>query len=142
MGSNDEGSSSKFNAGIALTERIDSLQRAINAAKFNPFARNPETGTFNYENLIAAFDNLVAEGWDKFSSDEKKICLRVLKILRKLNEELPPISMTRDGDYKVNMDNYKRFRDFFGYAERKIKDFYGKHNLNSPSMDEDDDYDY
>lgn len=138
MAYNDEGSQSRFNAGIALTERIDALQRAINAAKFNPFMRNFETGTFNYEILITCLDNMIAEGWDKFSSTEKEHCLRMLEVLNNLKQILPPISFNKDGEYKINMANYNNFINFFGKCERKIKEYYGNHDLNSPKKDDDD----
>jgi hypothetical protein len=142
MSYDDEGTKSRFNAGVALTERIDALQRAINSAKFNPFMKNMETGTFNYENQITALDNMIAEGWGKFSMNEKKECLKFLNILNELNEFLPPLTMGKDGDYKIHLDNFKNFKSFFGYCERRIKEFYDMHNLNAPSTDEDDDYDY
>ena len=141
MAYDDEGGKSRFNAGIALTERIDSLQRTINAAKFNPFAKNFETGTYNYEILIVAIDNMIAEGWDKFSDPEKEYCLKLLKILEMTNETFSPIVVVGE-EQKINYENYQNFKKIFGYCERRIKEFYGKHNLNAPSIDEDDDYDY
>lgn len=142
MAYEDEGSKSRFNAGVALTERIDSLQRAINSAKFNMMTKNFETGTFNYENLVTALDNMISEGWGKFSDNEKKECIKFMNILNNLLEYLPPISTDKDGGVKINLDNYKNFKIFYGKCERRIKEFYDKHNLNAPSTDEDDDYDY
>ena len=132
---------SKFNAGVAQTERIHGLQIAINAAKFNPILKNMETGTFNYEIMIVSADCLVAEGWDKFTSDEQNLMSRMNTIIKNLNKYYPPI-LVNDNGIKINKINYEKLLNFFELYERKIKELYGKHKLNAPSTDEDDDYDY
>lgn len=132
---------SKFNAGVAFAIRIDSLQKEINVAKFNPLAVNPMTGTFNYKNLIAALDCLISEGWGKFTVDERKESLRLLAVLIKMDKYFPPV-MSEGEEASLHQENFDKFIEIYGLAERKIKEFYDEHDLNSPSRDEDDDYDY
>lgn len=130
---------SKFNAGIAFAERIDGLQRAINAAKFNPLASNMETGTFNYENLVVCADALISEGWDKFTPKEKELLVRMEKIMKDTLKYFPPVGFSKGGEPKLIKENYDKLLVFFSLFERKIKEIYGLHNLNNPTMDGDDD---
>jgi hypothetical protein len=134
---------SKFNAGVAHAERIDALQRAINKAKYNPLQHNPETGTFNYHIMMVSADNLVSEGWDKFSDEEKEQTKIINNQLKKLEKFYPPITLGRNEQTKVNFKNYDEFLKLFEILERRLKELYGKHHLNAPTYDEDDgDYDY
>jgi hypothetical protein len=134
---------SKFNAGIAQTERIDALQRAINAAKFNPLMKNFETGTFNFEVMISAADCLSREGWDKFSVPEREDIHKYEMLVKNWVKTFFPISFTKSGDVKsINQNHYQSFLELYDIWEKKIKILLGKHNLNAPSKDEDDDYDY
>lgn len=133
----EEVSKSKFNAGVAHTERLDALQRAINQAKFNPYVINTDTGTYNYEVMISACDCLVAEGWDKFDKKEKKKISRMNEALRNLMKEYPIISYG-DETPIINPINYERFWILFQVMERYLKVLYGKHHLNSPTIDYDD----
>ena len=61
----------RFNAGVAFAERLDSLQRAINMARFNLVALNPTTGTYNFEVMKSALDSLFREAEPKCSDAEK-----------------------------------------------------------------------
>ena len=76
----DGGKKSRFNAGVALTERIDALQRAINSARFNPIAMNMDTGTYNFMVMINANDGLLDEAWAKLSDKEKASGNRIKKL--------------------------------------------------------------
>ena len=134
----DDVKKSKFNAGVAHAERIDMLQRAINSAKFNPLMFNFETGTYNYSVMISSIDCLTNEGWDKFSPKEKETVSRMNTILRNLNEEFPPITINKNQEVRINHKNYKFLMSFFQMYERKIKELYGLHNLNSPTRGEED----
>lgn len=143
MADYEENKKSRFNAGVAHAERIDSLQRSINAAKFNPILRNMDTGTFNYEVMLVSADCLVAEGWGKFSDPERVMITRINNTIKSMNEYFPPVSVDKNGYTKINKDNYKKLLDLFEMYERKIKELYDLHDLNSPSMGDDDgDYDY
>jgi len=133
---------SKFNAGIAQTERIDSLQRAINAAKFNPLMRNFETGTFNFEVMISAADCLGREGWDKFDEAERKHLNKHEQLVKSWVRTFFPISQMKNGEIKVNQKAYESFLELYDLWEKLLKIYLGKHSLNAPSKDEDDDYDY
>ena len=133
---------SKFNAGIAQTERIDMLQRAINAAKFNPLMKNFETGTFNFEVMISAADCLSREGWDKFNEPERKELTTYEKIVKSWVRTFFPVTYMKNGDFKINQKYLEKFLELYDLWEKRIKIYLGKHELNAPSRDEDDDYDY
>lgn len=132
------GSKSRFNAGVALTERVDALQRAINSSKFNPMMKNPITGTFGFEDMITSLDCLISEGWGKFSSDEKKLILKYKKIMNDLVKYFPPVKMLPNGNVDFNLNNFDKFKDFFEKYELKIKELLDAHDLNAPSSEDDE----
>lgn len=129
----DDGKKSVFNAGVAQAERIDSLQRAINAARFNPLMMNPETGTFNYQVLIDSADNLISEGWGKFTDEERKQAALMLRVIKSYAEVFRPVEVDGEGKLQFNMKNYDRIMAYFTLLDRKIKELYDAHDLNSPS---------
>jgi len=131
---NDEGLASKFNAGVAMAERIDSLQRAINAARFNPLMPNPETGTFNYEIMISSNDGLFKEAWSKLTADERKIGDRIKKAVYKAIEMNPPIVKNSEG-LKINYQNYKKLLEMLDLYEKLNRQFLENHDLNAPNVD-------
>jgi len=133
---------SQFNAGVAQTERIDALQRAINSAKFSPLMRNFETGTFNFEIMISAADCLGREGWDKFSKAEQEDLAKCEELCKNWVRTFFPVSMDKSGQFKINPKHYESFLQLYDIWEKKLKTLLGKHNLNAPTRDEDDDYDY
>jgi len=130
---------SKFNAGIAQTERIDSLQRAINAAKFNPLMQNFETGTFNFQVMISAADCLGREGWDKFNDAERTELNRYETLCKSWVQTFFPIISVKSGGYKVNNNHLQKFLELYDIWEKKLKIYLGRHSLNAPTRDEDDD---
>jgi hypothetical protein len=138
----EEDKQSKFNAGIALTERLDSLQRAINAARFNPILKNFETGTYNYEIMICSCDGLLNEAWDKLSPAEKTFAQRLTKVVHEMKELFPPIEVDDRGNTRINNTHYKKMLVVIDFYEKKMKEWLGRHNLNAPNKDEDEDYDY
>lgn len=138
MADYDDAKKSRFNAGIAQTERIDSLQRAINGAKFNPLMKNFETGTYGYEIIMDALDVMIDEGWEKFTTKEREIVLRMNKVLRSMHKFFPPISLDKDNVQSINKINYDKFMEFARMFGRKLKEYYGNHDLNAPNYDEDD----
>lgn len=137
MGYDDEGRKSVFNAGVAQTERIDSLQRAINMARFNLLAVNPETGTFNYEITIAAIDGLLEEGKPKFQDKEKDNADKIRKLVHSFVEIFPPIANSQQG-WKISKDNYKKLTELLTFYESTIKEYLDAHNLNNPDSDDDE----
>ena len=137
MGYDDEGKMSKFNAGVALTERIDSLQRALNMARFNPLSPNQDTGTFNYQVMINANDGLLSECWAKLTDSEKKQADRIRKLVHKMVELFPPIVQGQEGP-KINKNNYRKFNELILIYEKMNKDILDSHNLNSPNVDSDE----
>lgn len=143
MDYDEDSKKSRFNAGIAQTERMDALQRAIIQAKFNPLMRNMETGTYNYENLLPAADSMIDEAWGKLNEKERALTLRMYNVLYNLNKYFPPVSLNRKNEPQINKVNYERYISFFGLLHRKLKDLYDIHELNSPSKEVDDgNYDY
>jgi hypothetical protein len=137
MSYEDTGGTSVFNAGILMTERIDSLQRAINAARFNPLAQNVEVGRFNYEIMVCANDGLLNECWSKLNAKEKVQGDRIRKIVITFLE-LNPIIVNANGETKVNRLNYKKFMELIDIYEKTNKIFLDAHRLNSPNVDDDD----
>ena len=134
-----DSSKSQFNAGVAHVERIDALQRAINFCKMNPLARNIETGTFNFEVMVASADCLVAEGWEKFSPDERLTVERWDNYIKSFLRVKPLLRVSRTGELVINHKNYQQFLKDFAVYERILKEYYGIHELNSPSKNREDD---
>jgi hypothetical protein len=135
-----EGDSKKsvFNAGVAQVQRIDSLQKAINASRFNPLMRNLEVGRFNYEIMISSNDALLFEAWSKLSSEEQKEGERIKSIIHEFIEFHPVVSQKNNGELIVIKENYKQFMELIDIYEKINKTLLEKHDLNSPSRDEDD----
>lgn len=133
----EEGKYSKFNAGVALTERLDQLQRAINASRFNPIAMNLEVGTPNYEVWLNANDALLDECWAKLHDKEKKEGKRISKLIRDYIHKCPPLVNTKDGT-RINQDNFSKMMSMLDLYTKKIKIYLDEHKLNSPNIDEDE----
>lgn len=139
----EETSKSKFNAGVALAERIDSLQRAMNAARFNPRDFNPETKTFNFQIFISAADGLAMEGWSKFDRKEREMVSRVRAVIKKFQENKPSYyydaGMDGETEFMWNEKNFDILMRLLEIYEKTIKDSLEHHDLNSPNKDDDDD---
>ncbi|HEY5631621.1 MAG TPA: hypothetical protein VIR31_05800 [Nitrososphaeraceae archaeon] len=142
MSYEDENKQSLFNAGVAQAQRIDSLQRAINSARFNPQQINSETLTLNYQVLISSLDGLLKEAWSKLTDPERKELLKLNNLLKSMQETYPPIERIEvEGDEttSLNYSNYTRLLKIIDIYERKVKDALDAHGLNSPNKDDDDD---
>lgn len=137
MAYEDEGKKSVFNAGVAQTERIDSLQKAVNSCRFNPTAFNQEVGRYNYELMVSANDGLLAEVWAKLSPNEKVQGKRIQELMVKFMEQ-NKIIYYYGGEQKINLNNLKKFNVLITLYERMNKQFLDDHNLNAPNWDEDD----
>jgi len=127
----DEGRKSRFNAGVALTERIDALQRAINSARFNPLAMNTDTGTYNYMVMINANDGLLDEAWAKLSPHEKIQGSKIKNLIKDFVELNPPITIFK-GELTVNKKNLKGIMALLDMYCKMNKEFLDNHNLNAP----------
>ena len=103
---------SRFNAGVALAERIDALQRTINSARFNPLQINPDTQTYNYEIIIECNHALVNEAWDKLNKDEREIALRLRNVLKAFNKAYPVILISNSGEMQINKKIMRRWLSF------------------------------
>lgn len=136
MSDYEEGKKSQFNAGIAQTERLDALQRAINAAHFNPIQRNIETGTFNYEIIIAANDSLAREASAKADTEEKKQIERIQAIIKKQQEIKPVITIGRGNEMKLNKDSYQDLLTLIEIYGRLTKQVLDAHNMDNPNAEE------
>lgn len=136
MADYDDGKKSIFNAGIAQTERIDSLQRAINAARFNPLQINPETMTYNYEVLINANEGLLNEAWAKLTQEEQTKVLYIRKIIREFVKQYPPIYRNDKGEVDMNKENYDKLLQLLFIYEQANKELLDAHNLNAPNAEE------
>jgi hypothetical protein len=129
---------SKFNAGLALVDRIDSLQRAINMARFNPLRLNMETGTYGYEIMVASNDSLINETWGKMSSKERKVAQRLRNTVHDFMRLYPPINVEKDGTNKINKENYQKLMELLNLYETKNKEFLDGHGMATPDYDDDD----
>jgi len=134
----DDSKKSVFNAGVAQAERIDSLQRALNSARFNPIAQNPEVGKFNYEIMASACDGLFYEAWGKLTDTEKEEGQRIKTIIHSFIEHRAIISRV-NGEMVINKRNLSEFMVLIDLYEKKNKEYLDEHNLNSPSHEDDDD---
>lgn len=140
---NSEGVKSQFNAGVALTQRIDSLQRAINAARYNPFAINPETMTYNWQVMIDSLNGLYQEGRPKFTDAEQKDCEQIRGVVDKLIEFSPPVMTQTQGRYgtqrqSVDYESWTKLKKLLTIYEQKLRQYFDVHNLNSPNREDDD----
>lgn len=133
----NESSKSKFNAGVALAERIDSMQRALNASRFNPLAPNMETGRFGFEVMISANDSLLNECWAKLTPNEQKEGERMRKLVHLFIKLMPPVTKINN-ELKVNNKNYEDLLNLLDMYEKMNKTFLDAHDLNAPNKDEDD----
>lgn len=143
MSFDEEDKKSRFNAGVALTERIDALQWAINSARFNPMNTNFETGTLNYEVMISANEGLFYEAWAKLNVYERKLGKKIKELIYEYLKIYPPVSIDDKGNKIINITNSEKIIKLLNFFEEMNKDFLDKHDLNAPSKDEDEeDYDY
>ena len=131
-----EGSKSKFNAGVAMAERLDAMQRAINVSRFNPLAPNPQTGKFGYEVMLSANDSLLNECWAKLSKSEQTEGVRMRKIVHLFIKLRPPITKINQ-ELKIKHQNYEELLELLDAYEKMNKTFLDKHDLNAPNRDED-----
>lgn len=138
MGYDDanENKKSVFNAGIAQTERIDALQRAINAARFNPLMKNFDTGTFNYEVMISSNEALLYEAWAKLNKDEKDRAERVRLTIIGFMKHHSPLIPNREGGLVLNTENYEKLLELLNLYEKMNKELLDAHNLNAPTAEE------
>jgi len=132
-----EGKKSVFNAGIAQTERIHSLQQALNAARFNLTAYNYEVNKFNYEVMVSSNDGLLMEVWSKLTCDEQVKGNRIRKIVTDFMKTFP-IVYSNNGEYKINNKNLEKFKELIMVYEQINKVFLDVHNLNSPNYEADE----
>lgn len=126
---------SKFNAGVALAERIHGLQEAINAGKFNPLQFNPMTNTYNYQVMVVAAECLFAEAWGKLSPTERTEGIRVRTSIRSFIKYFPPIKFDKDGKTTLHVRNYEVLIRYMDIFEQLCKDLLESHSLNSPNID-------
>lgn len=137
MGYDDEGGrQGRFNAGIAAAERLDSLQRVINSARFNPLLVQPETQTYKFQVMKDAIDGLVGEGRAKFSEAEQLECNKLKDLVELFLKYNYPITPTKDGP-KVNPLYYEKLMKLLCIYENKVKGFLDIHNLNNPNAEDD-----
>jgi hypothetical protein len=133
---------SKFNAGVALAERIDSLQRALNAVRFNLRRYNIETETFNFKVFIDALDGLKMEAWSKLTKDERKELTKIKELIESTLRYLSPVEshINLHGEIQYDWDekNFTSLEKILFIYERKIKEALDRHNFNSPNADDDD----
>ncbi len=143
MPEDSSGSNSRFNAAIAQMERIDSLQRAMNAARFNKFLVNEETMTYNYQVTISSIKGLYQEISKKLSDKEKKEFNRKLKKVEYLLSKYPPVVSINKGrlnQLQTVIDSVasKIFEEELDNLEEYIRNLADSHGYNSPDDDDDE----
>lgn len=129
---------SRFNAGVALAERIDMMQKAINMARFNPLAVNPETQTYNYQIMLEANNSLLAEAWAKLTEKEQVEADKIFKLANGFEKIFPIVNNNSNGTVTINRQNFEKFKYILTHYERKNKIYLDEHSLNAPNMDDDD----
>lgn len=143
MGDSEGDKSSKFNAGVALAQRLDTLQKTINSARYNLTMVNILTGTYNYEVMIQSVNSLLSEAWGKMNEKEQEEGLRIRDAVVNSTDNYPLIEMKKDKDGNVNpvenKANKARFLKAFDLYERKVKEYLEAHDLNAPNRDLEDD---
>lgn len=135
----DEGKKSYFNAGMAQADRVDTLQRVLNWARFNPLGFNTEFGRLNYEVMVFACHGLLKECWGKITENEKVDGQRWKNLIESFLEVNPIITKTPQGEPKVNNKNLKDFMKLIDLYENKIRVFLEEHDMNSPNKEIEDD---
>lgn len=145
MAYNESSKQSVFNAGVALAMRLDSLQTALNAARYNPQQFNLETETFNYQIMIDSLEALRMESWSKLDKPEKETLNQMSKLIKNFLESFSPIkqlsNQTGEKRFNWNMKNYNQLMQVLKIYEEQIKQALDAHSLNSPNKDDDDEDD-
>src|SRR5437867_4355431 len=127
MDYNENSKISMFNAGVAQAERIDSLQRAINAARFNPQDFNVETKTFHYQIIISSLNGLMMEAWSKLDNKEQIFLSKLDKLINDFIKVNPVINQNygiKTGmEFSWNSDNYRKLLYLLSLYEKTIKEY-------------------
>jgi hypothetical protein len=134
----ENGRKSLFNAGVAMTERIDELQRTFNMARFNPLLFNIQFSRFNYEIMISSQDGLLDECWAKLSTKEREKGDKIKKLINEFVQRNKIIKQNSNGEMIINGENFQKFMILIDIYSKNNKILLDSHNLNSPDSDEDD----
>jgi hypothetical protein len=137
MGEDDEGKKSKFNSGVALAERLDQLQRALNSSRYNFLCQNPEVGKWNYEIFVTSLDGCLSEAWAKMTEKEKVDADRIQSLVHSFTE-YNPIILNSNNEIRIHKENYRKFLELVKIYEKKVKIYLDKHNLNAPDSEDDE----
>ena len=140
----EESKQSVFNAGVAKAERIDSLQRALNASRFNLTLPNFDTGTYNYDVMLTCLETLRLEAWAKGTKVERVYLDKIRKHIDEIKEKYCPYKecYNIDGERELVWDNKKLniIKKILVRYEEIIRDVLDAHALDAPNKDYDDDY--
>lgn len=138
----NEDKQSKFNAGVALAERIAGLQSALNAVRYNLQQFNMETNTYNFQIFADSLDGLMKEVWSKANKGEKVILEQLNNLVRSSLKYRSPLEEYRDlqGNTQLawNFENLEAMRKLFDIYEKELRIALDTHKLNSPNIDDDD----
>ena len=124
----EEIQSSKFNAGILGTQRVNEILVLLNQCKMNPLAWNLEQSDWNYNLILRCIENLYGEVEGFLNDKETQKAIDINLKIKELMEEYP----IKDNIKKPNLYNQKSYEILmkaFGYYERIIKRYGTKYKL-------------
>lgn len=124
----EEIKSSKFNAGVLQTVRIDKILDLLNFCKINPIAWNEDQLDWNYNVWMGCVENLYGEveGFlSKLESDG------ILTIKLKIDEMIKtyPIRENYKKPNQINVSNFEVIKKAISYYERVVKRYGVKYKL-------------
>jgi hypothetical protein len=138
----DEGQTSKFNAGMLQMTRLHKLQDENNLANKNPLAFDESYGIYNYEVVFANTTSMIEEAGNKLSTPEKKLALQLKKAIEKMLKDYPIHEVKKHHVYpyrsytRLNPGNWDVFKNWIFKYEDMARGLLDKHHLNSPPEDE------
>lgn len=98
----DEGTVSKFNAGLLKMKRLHDLQALLNLINVNLTAFNEEYGVYNFELKLSICDNLFQETESKLSEKERDDTNELREAIHKFIAKNPICETRRSKIYPYN----------------------------------------
>lgn len=137
----DEGTMSKFNAGIAQMQRIHELQQLINRCWLNPLAFNELLQSPNYEVIFRCARQLFDEAWPKLGEKEQTIAISRSDLIQMAIDKCHPFYQSRKittnhQSLHINTPHWRVLERQLKSYERLARTALDRHGMNSPSDDD------
>ena len=138
----DEGSTSRFNAGILQMQRIHNLQDKINFCWLNPLAWNQEFAVWNYEVVFSCTNSLFQEVCSKLGTKEIEAGGKFRELIQDFIKIHPVYQSVKIPTYpyksppRLNKKNWEMIKEILFKYETMVRGFLDKHGMSSPDDDE------